>query len=241
MRYSETTLPTIAENLALDEALLAEVEESGGPPVLRIWESPEFAVILGASGRVGEDVLLESCRADGVTIARRSSGGGTVVIGPGAVNVTVVLPRDAWPGLEAVDRAQVTVLERIADSLRAHLPGVEVRGSGDLTIAGRKFSGSAQRRLKRHFLVHASILNEFPLDRIPRYLAEPRRRPAYREDRPHADFITNLGLPRGLLLRAIRSAWLPAGRPIEPAPVPSDRVLDLVATKFGDPAWVQRF
>ncbi len=210
-RFLDQTFPDVAANLALDEALLAEIEETGGPPVLRLWEATGYAVVLGASGRVREDVRVEVCQADGVPLARRSSGGGTVVIGPGALNLTVVLPRDAAPGLEAVETAQAFVLERVAGALRAHVPDVAVRGSGDLTLGGRKFAGSAQRRLKRHFLVHASLLYAFALDRIERYLAEPKRQPAYREGRPHVDFLTNLGMPRQKLIAALREAWLPGG------------------------------
>src|SRR5262245_42939784 len=102
VRYLERTLAGIAANLALDEVLLIAAEERGAGPVLRIWEPDELAVVLGASGRLHDDVLVAACRAEGVAIARRPSGGGTVVVGPGTLNVAVVLPVDAEPGLAAV-------------------------------------------------------------------------------------------------------------------------------------------
>jgi lipoate-protein ligase A len=176
-----------------------------------------------------------------VAIARRSSGGGTVLIGPGALNVAVVLPLDVAPGLEAVDVAQRFVLERLAAELRALGPQVEVLGSGDLTLGRRKFAGSAQRRLRRHFLVHLTLLYNFPLDLIGRYTALPTRQPAYREGRPHDEFVTNLDLPRNRLVAAARSAWLPAHRPAPEAPLPFDLVDSLVATKFATPSWIERF
>lgn len=239
-RFLDLSLGGITANLALDEALLNEVEDEGGPPVLRLWEAGEPAVVLGASSRMADDVNLEACRHDGVPIARRSSGGGTVVVGPGALNATVILPRDADPKLLTVEGAQAAVLGRIAGALRRHVPAVEVLGSGDLTLGGRKFAGSAQRRLKRHFLVHLSLLYAFPLDLISRYLAEPRRQPAYREGRPHAEFITNLGLPRDVLARSILEAWLPPSERPRPMRPPEGRVRELVSTRFGDPAWIAR-
>ncbi len=45
-----------------------------------------------------------------------------MVVGPGTLNVTVVLPDDAAPGLGAVDRAQRYVLDRIAAAIRARGP-----------------------------------------------------------------------------------------------------------------------
>ena len=90
----------------------------GARPLVRLWEPPEYAVVLGASCRLADDVFLEDCRADGVPILRRSSGGGTVVVGPGVLCVTVILPEDAAPGLSRVDLAHDHVLERIAAAIR---------------------------------------------------------------------------------------------------------------------------
>jgi lipoate---protein ligase len=239
-RYLEQSRPEVVEDLAIDEALLEQAEASGEAPVLRVWEARALAVVLGASGRLREEVHVEACRADGVPIARRSSGGGTVVVGPGALNVAVVLAQDAAPGLGAVDQAQGFVLERIGRAIRDLGPPVEVLGSGDLTIGRRKFAGSAQRWMCRPFLLSAPILSLFPLEQISRYTPPPRRQPSYREGRSHAEFLVNLGLPRDALLAAVRAAWLPPDRPPEPASVPEERVRRLVATKFADPAWIER-
>lgn len=240
MRFLDLTLATIEENLALDEALLNEVEDGRQQAHVRVWELPRYAVVLGASCRVLEDVIVGNCLADAVPFARRSSGGGTVVIGPGALNFSIILPRDFARGLDAVDEAQQFVLQRVAFELRALGPAVEVLGSGDLTVGLRKVSGSAQRRLKRHFLVHASILYAFDLDRIGRYTLAPSRQPRYREGRPHADFVTNLDLSRGRLLGAIRAAWGPFERAIDGEEIPTDLVRRLVAEKFAEPSWTSR-
>jgi len=240
MRWLDRTLPGIGANLALDEALLVAAEEQGAGPMVRLWEQPDLAVVLGASSRWREEVRVELCRAEGVAIARRSSGGGVVVIGPGALNVAVVLPVTAAPGLGGVVEAQRFVLERIAAAVRALGPPVEVLGSGDLTLGRRKVAGSAQRRLRHHFLVHATILYRSPLDRIARSLEPPRRAPSYRQGRAHEEFVTNLDLPRAALAAALRCAWLPPVRPVVEAPVPEATVRGLVAAKFGDPAWIER-
>jgi lipoate-protein ligase A len=240
LRFLDLTYSEIEANLALDEALLAWAEAGETGPLLRLWEAPGLAVVLGASSRIREDVEVELCRAEGVPIARRSSGGGTVVIGPGALNVTVVLGADDRPGLHAVDSAQAYVLGCIATSIRRHVPAVEVMGLGDLTLGNRKFGGSAQRRMRRWFLVHASLLYDFPIDRVARYTRIPRRAPAYREGRPHAAFLTNIPLSRPTLVESIRSTWPLAEGQIAKVPVPEDLVRQLIRNKFGDPAWTER-
>src|SRR5262245_36170851 len=96
-RFLDRTLPTLAENLALDEALLIAAE-AGGPEVLRLWRWPAPAVVLGAGGRLADDVRADACAADGVPVRRRSSGGGTVLLGPGCLCYSLVLGMDR-PGL----------------------------------------------------------------------------------------------------------------------------------------------
>jgi lipoate-protein ligase A len=240
MRFLDATLPGLAANLALDEALLQEVEDEGLDPVLRVWELPEMAVVLGASGRIAEDVDVAACERDAVAIGRRSSGGGTVVIGPGAINLAVVLPVDFAPEMQGVESAQTYVLERIGRAIRQLGPPVELLGSGDLTIDRRKFCGSAQRRLRRSVLVHTTVCDRLRLDAISLYTHPPRRQPAYREGRSHQDFVTNLGLGRNQVVQAFRNAWLPPDTAPELAVLPETRVQELVASKFADRGWIER-
>ena len=239
MALLDLTLEGVEANLALDEALLVEADEGRAGATLRFWEMPRFAVVLGASRRLAVDVQAQACQEDGVPIVRRSSGGGTVVIGPGALNVTVILPMSAAPGLSAVDVAQGYVLDRIARGLQSSGRAVAVAGSGDLTIAGRKFAGSAQRRLRNWFLVHCSILLEFSLERITRYLAIPARQPAYRVGRTHEDFLMNLDLSRTIVHDLICSAWSPAT--LFPASdVPHDLLETLLTERFANRSWIER-
>src|SRR5437764_6765699 len=112
MHLLDLTLPTLEENLALDEALLYAAE-AGGPEVLRFWQWPAPAVVLGAGGRIADDVYEERCRADGVPLARRSSGGGTVLLGPGCLLYSIVLCYDRDPALTQIVSSYRYVLARV--------------------------------------------------------------------------------------------------------------------------------
>lgn len=230
-----------AANLALDEALLADADataRSGASPrgILRLWESPVDFVVLGVSRRVAEDVDVDACRQDGVPVLRRASGGGTVLQGPGCLNLAIVLPFEAAPALRDVARSYRILGERSARALG--LDGVEVRGSSDLTIGDLKFAGSAQKRTPRVLLHHTSILYDLPTGRISRYLLEPRQRPEYRGDRDHEAFLTRLPLPAPQIRERLAKGW--RATPVEP----SFRVPDwaaLVAEKYDRPEWNERF
>ncbi|MFM7539274.1 MAG: lipoyl protein ligase domain-containing protein [Planctomycetota bacterium] len=108
MRFLDLTSPDLTENLAIDEALLMERElrpDLGG--ILRFWEYPRHAVVLGSGGIVRDDVELESCQRDGITIARRSSGGGTVLLGPGCLLYSLVLDMEANPALSGISTSTI--------------------------------------------------------------------------------------------------------------------------------------
>ncbi len=243
MACYDVTLPGVAENLALDEAMLIEADTGRGPPLVRFWEPGEYAVVLGASRRLRDEVHVDACRADGVSIFRRASGGGTVLIGPGTLNVSVILPDTAGPGLSAVDAAQRHVVGRLAEAIRALGPPVDVLAHGDVVLGDRKCAGSAQRRLKSWFLVHCSILYKFAIDRIGRYLTAPQRQPDYRRGRAHHEFLCNLDLPRQALVDALRPGLAPcpgldAGESLEG---PMALLPSLLAERYANPEWVERF
>src|SRR5436190_1549788 len=97
MNLLDLTLPTPAENLACDEALLDAFEAAGGDGVLRFWEPAEPFVVVGYSNQVAQEVDVAACDAAGIPVLRRCSGGGTVVQGPGCLNYALVLNIEQTP------------------------------------------------------------------------------------------------------------------------------------------------
>ena len=68
MRLLDVTLDSPEENLALDEALLAEADAAVEPlETLRFWEVREAVVVVGRNSRLAEEVNLEACRRRGVS------------------------------------------------------------------------------------------------------------------------------------------------------------------------------
>ena len=83
MKFLDLTLPTAAENLAMDEALLDGCEAGRGGETLVFWEPREPFVVVGYANHLAREVNVEACRARGIPIFRRCSGGGTVLQMPG--------------------------------------------------------------------------------------------------------------------------------------------------------------
>lgn len=240
MKLLDLTLDTPEENLALDEALLEQAEavpQDDGGEVLRLWEATRPMVVIGRSTRITEEVDLELCRELQIPVLRRSSGGASIVAGPGCLMYGVVLSRERRPQLAQVDEAHRTVLEPLARSLARLLPGVEWAGTSDLAIVGRKFSGNSLRVKRTHLVYHGTLLYDFPLDLVGRVLRTPPRQPEYRAGRAHGDFVTNLPLGREELRRAVIEAF-GACEPL--ADWPREATAALAREKYAHAEWNHR-
>ncbi|HEX6739337.1 MAG TPA: lipoate--protein ligase family protein [Vicinamibacteria bacterium] len=211
MRVLDLTLPTPRENLALDESLFRELEAGGGE-CLRFWESPAPFVAVGRGGRIEEEVDLAACADAGIPVLRRASGGGAVVLGPGCLCFALVLRHEGRPDLRDVARSYERLLDPIAAALA--LPGLARVGS-DLALGGRKVSGNAQLRGRLGLLHHGTLLHGFERSLLPRLLREPRRRPRYRGQRGHLEFVGDLPLPSKALKLALAAAWEPQAARVE--------------------------
>ncbi len=206
-RLLDLTLPRPVENLALDEALLEELDERGGAPMLRFWESDELFVVLGRGSRADDEVDLAACQRDGVQILRRASGGGTVLQGPGCLSYAIAVPYTLYPELRTIRTTNRVVLERIAAVLQRWEPKMTFQGISDLAIGNLKISGNAQRRTRNALLFHGTILHRMSADLVAQYLKHPSRQPDYRLDRSHRAFLGMINVPPAAIKQAIASAW----------------------------------
>ncbi|MBI1914718.1 MAG: lipoate--protein ligase family protein [Planctomycetes bacterium] len=236
MQFLDLTLPSAVANLALDEALLLEAEAGRGGEMLRLWEWSHPAVVLGSGCVLREDVDEDACAADGVPVLRRSSGGGTVLLGRGCLLFSLVLAFDRSPALATVRPSYGYILERLCEALADIVPGIRQGGISDLAARGRKFSGNAQQRKRRFLLHHGTLLYDFDLALIGRYLRRPARQPEYRAGRDHLDFVRNLPCPAEELRNRLCIAWQAEER----SSWPEEAVAELVRSKYSTAEWVRR-
>ena len=244
MNYLELSLPTPAENLAADEALLDRCEAAGGGELLRFWESPEPFVVVGYANKVATEANVQACAENRIPILRRCSGGGTVLQGPGVLNYALILKIEAGGPTAGINSANRFIMERNRAALEAEVriqqpaARISVSGHTDLALGDLKFSGNAQRRKRTHLLFHGTFLLHFELANVEKFLAMPSLQPDYRQGRRHLDFITNLSIPAEAVKSALRTAW----NAHEPVPnVPHEGIRLLAREKYRTDAWNLKF
>jgi lipoate-protein ligase A len=206
-RLLDLTLPSPIENLALDEALLDDLEENGHDPILRFWESDRHFVVLGRASSLTDDVHVSACRQDRIPVLRRASGGGTILQGSGCLSYAFVLPILLHPDLRDIRPTNRFILQRIAKALHRWQPAIAFQGVSDLAIEGLKISGNAQQRKRKALLFHGTILYSMQADLIARYVKHPKRKPDYRGNRRHGAFLSTIDASPHEMKQAIADAW----------------------------------
>lgn len=197
------------ESIAMDELMLDKAVAGEVGETLRLWSAPRHFIVLGRNCTAEGECHLGRCRQEKIPIVQRISGGGTVLQGPGCLNFSVIVDTHRDPRLADIKESYQVILGRIVEGLRAQGIDGGIRCCSDLAIGDLKISGNAQFRRRGFLLHHGTLLCEFNLRRINRYLKHPPKEPPYRQGRKHGAFITNLPLDEEQTKSCLHEAWGP--------------------------------
>lgn len=165
-------------NMAIDEAALTARTTNRAPNTVRFYRWSPSAVSVGKFQKLEDEVWIENCRKQGVAFVRRITGGGAVYHdGLGEVTYSVVASKE---DLAASDIAEVyeKVYSGLAEALR--ILGIRVdfnegnaKACPNLTVNGRKISGSSQSHKRSAVLQHGTLLVDVDLERMFTFLRVP--------------------------------------------------------------------
>lgn len=227
----DLTLPTPHQNIAFEQAMFDAVEinspefksdsvpnsKTGLPSAeptefLRLWEPQTKFVVLGRSGKIEDEAFVQRCRKDCVEIIRRASGGGTILAGVGCLMYSVVLSSIKNPALRDIGYCHQYIAKRMKSAFANCGKLIELHGHSDLCVQDddgitRKFSGNAMRLGRSNLIYHGTLLISFELEAIARYLQFPSKRPDYRDQRSHLEFVTNIEVDSAALRQSITAAF----------------------------------
>jgi lipoate-protein ligase A len=83
-------------------------------------------------------------------------------------------------------------------------------------------------------LFHGSFLLGLDLALVEQTLRQPSKQPAYRRNRAHKDFLTNLPLQASAVKQAMKEAW---GATDTLEEIPEERIERLVREKYCTDSW----
>lgn len=172
----------IFEQLKLEEALLRASNENW----CLINTGSPHAIVMGISGKPEKLLDLKKVAQENIPVIRRFSGGGTVYVDSHTLFVTLIgnstilnLPMQPKPILSWSEKLYQPLFKGF--SLREN----------DYVFGDKKFGGNAQYLQKERWLLHTSFLWDYTPEKMSCLLL-PEKRPSYRGERTHSDFLCTL-------------------------------------------------
>ena len=139
VRVIDTGLRPARWNIAFDQALIELHRDGKIGDTIRFLRFPRSALV-GRHQALAREIRLDWCRANGVEIARRITGGGAIWFEPAHLGWELVLPRAAL-GLR-LDEVTERICQAAAAGLRRLGLDAAFRPRNDIEVAGRKISGT---------------------------------------------------------------------------------------------------
>ena len=133
--------------LAMEEYLARYTEDEA----FFVWQVPP-TVIIGRNQVMAAEVNLPYCRANGIRVFRRKSGGGCVYSDRGNLMVSCVMSGKDVPFLFE------NYIRRLALCLRRAGLEAEVSGRNDILVSGKKVSGNAFFSIHGRNVMHGTLL-----------------------------------------------------------------------------------
>ena len=146
-------------NLATEQYLMETVEEDAC--ILFLWQN-QNTVVIGKNQNAWKECRTALLSEEGVTLARRLSGGGAVFHDLGNLNFTFLMPQAEYD----LDR-QFAVIAKAIEFLGLE---AELSGRNDMQINGRKFSGNAFYKNGSQAYHHGTLLVDVDMSKMGRYL-----------------------------------------------------------------------
>jgi lipoate---protein ligase len=158
-------------NMAIDEAILNARIAQQIPNTLRFYRWLPSAVSVGKNQVPENEVYLDACQRLGVDVVRRISGGGAVYHDfEGEVTYSLIANTSDF-GAGDITNVYMRIYGAITDALKlfggpADFSSGDAKNCPNLTVNGKKISGSSQIMTRGVVLQHGTILRSVDLPKM---------------------------------------------------------------------------
>ena len=172
-RLLDTPPMTAAENMALDETLVELKGRGETPDTIHFMQFSPRSVLVGYHQSIEEEIRLEFCRARGIEVNRRVTGGGAIFFDESQLGWEIICDK-AFFGVKiptpklfrALCDPVVTALDRLGVKS-------EFRPRNDIEVNGRKISGTGGTESDDAFLFQGTMLTDFDVETMLKSLKIP--------------------------------------------------------------------
>jgi len=163
-----------AENMALDEVLLElKGQGAGTPNTLRFLQFRPKAVLVGFHQSVQEEIRVPYCKAQGIDINRRITGGGGLLFDESQIGWEVICDKAFFDVVLPTDRLFRDLCEPTVSALRSLGVEAQFRPRNDIEVHGRKISGTGGTDSEGAFMFQGTLLTDFDVETMLKSLRIP--------------------------------------------------------------------
>ncbi len=251
-RYLADDGVTASFGLAADEVMTRRQGTGASPATVRLYTYRSHCALVGRFQRAASEVRLVDCRARGIAVNRRPTGGGAILMGADQLGVAVMTPRGelerSWDRIrELFQRFGAGII----DALRALGIPAEYRRKNDLEVNGRKIAGlGIYFDRSGGLLFHASLLVDLDVPLMLAVLNTPFQKISDKEIATVGERITTVrrecgreiavGEVRALVRRGYARTL---GAELVPGGFGDDELGEIAALereKYATPEWLER-
>ena len=158
--------------LADDEEMALRVGENLSPSVLRLYTYRSSSALVGRFQRIENELNLDFCREQKISLNRRPTGGGAILMGEDQLGVALML-KD-WNEYKAPRELMRHFASALCEGLLVLGIKAQFRGKNDLEVEGRKIGGlGIHSNAAGGYLLHCSLLVDLDVQLMLRALNVP--------------------------------------------------------------------
>ena len=242
-----------AMNMAIDEAILAAQKEQPNP-TLRFygWTQPAFS--FGYFQDISAEVDVDACRAEGIELVKRMTGGGTVVHG-WELTYTLILPRGAGEmnisdAYHSIGQSLVKAFQQLGIPAQCYATCTEPSQTAqnicltnpaeyDVMSDNKKLAGVSVRRNRNGIMFQGYISLDMPPSSILAHVSKDPEVQEILREKSTAINTDGRSIPRSALIQAI-SETLNLGIAFHSSELSSTEYVQaktLAETKYATSGW----
>jgi lipoate-protein ligase A len=139
-RVIDTGVREGRRQIAFDQALIESRQAGAIPDTIRFLRFPPTALV-GRHQALSREVHVDYCRAHGIGLVRRITGGGAIYLDQGQLGWSLVFQR-ATLGIASLGELARAICEAVAAGLSTLGIDARYRPRNDIEVGGRKLSGT---------------------------------------------------------------------------------------------------
>ncbi len=175
-RLLDTGSLPAAHNMALDRVILQARSAGSVPDTMRYLQFSPHCVLIGYHQAVELEVEEEYCRAHGIEINRRITGGGNLYWDEGQLGWEIFAGKNS-PGIPGrLEDMYRLMCESVVAGLKKLGVEARFRPANDIEVDGRKISGTGGTEIGNSFLYQGTLLTDFDVDTMINALKLPLKK-----------------------------------------------------------------